>query len=60
MRKKYFKNMKTKKLQCSKCKTKDSKNNPIFQELDCNGYVVKNICMMCYAEELDENTDTNY
>ncbi len=52
--------MKTKKLQCGKCKTKDSKDNPIFQELDCNGYVVKNICMMCYAKELDENTDTNY
>jgi hypothetical protein len=50
----------SKKSKCEECSCIDTKDNPILEELDPSGYVIKKICMMCYAESLDENTNTNY
>lgn len=38
---------------CQECCCVDSEENPILEELDGEGFVVRRICMMCYVEELD-------
>ena len=43
---------------CEKCCCVDSKDNPILEEIDENGRLLKCVCMMCYAESLDENKNT--
>ena len=40
---------------CDECYCNDSKDNPIIEELDELGYVIKRMCMMCYVESLDED-----
>ena len=40
---------------CEECCCVDSESNPILEEWDRQGFLVKSICMMCYAENLDEN-----
>ena len=37
---------------CEKCCCTDLEDNPIIEELDENGNVIKHICMMCYAESI--------
>jgi hypothetical protein len=44
---------------CEECCCVDSESNPILEEWDKQGFLVKSICMMCYAENLDENKNTN-
>jgi len=44
---------------CEKCCCVDSKDNPILEEIDKNGCLLKCICMMCYAGELDESSNSN-
>ena len=52
--------MKQKFKSCEECCCVDSKENPILEELDNNGFLLKSICMMCYAESLDEVKNTNH
>jgi len=39
---------------CQECCCIDTKDNPILEVLDAEGNVEEYICMMCYAEEIDE------
>ena len=39
---------------CEVCCCVDSKDNPIIEEYD-GDVLIKTMCMMCYAEQLDEN-----
>jgi len=39
---------------CQECCCIDTEENPIIEILDEQGFVVREICMMCYAEELDD------
>ncbi len=38
---------------CDICKVEDSEENPIFEILDDEGYVVQPICMNCYLKEIE-------
>ena len=44
---------------CEECCCIDSEDNPIIEELDEQGFLVKSMCMLCYAESLDENKNTD-
>lgn len=52
-------NMNSKSKICEECNCKDSKDNPIIEEFN-GDYLVKSLCMMCYAKNIDENTNTYY
>jgi len=39
---------------CERCCCIDTIDNPILEVLDAEGEVEEYICMMCYAEEIDE------
>jgi hypothetical protein len=43
---------------CEECCCVDSKDNPIIEEWDSDK-LIKTICMMCYAESLNERQPTN-
>ena len=43
---------------CFECCCIDTEDNPIIEEIDDQGFVIKQLCMMCYAESLDENKNT--
>ena len=38
---------------CDICGYKDLEENPIFEILDEEGYVVKRICMNCFLKEIE-------
>ena len=38
---------------CDICGCEDSEENPIFEILDEEGYVVKRICMNCFLKEIE-------
>ena len=44
---------------CEVCCCIDSIDNPILEEFD-GDRLMSTICMMCYAEKLDENSNPNY
>lgn len=39
---------------CEVCCCVDSKDNPILEILDEDGFVEQRICMMCYSEQLED------
>tara|TARA_X000001382_G_scaffold129865_1_gene122996 strand:- start:698 stop:838 length:141 start_codon:yes stop_codon:yes gene_type:complete len=39
---------------CQECCCIDTEDNPILEVLDAEGEAEEYICMMCYAEEIDE------
>ncbi len=43
---------KVKNKSCEECCCIDSEDNPIIEELNESGEVIKHICMMCYAESI--------
>tara|TARA_Y100000401_G_scaffold47129_1_gene36238 strand:- start:4803 stop:4967 length:165 start_codon:yes stop_codon:yes gene_type:complete len=43
---------------CEECCCVDSKDNPIIEEFD-GDYLVKSLCMMCFAKNINENNITN-
>ena len=43
---------------CEVCCCVDSKDNPILEEYD-GDKLIATICMMCYAEKLDEINPSN-
>jgi hypothetical protein len=43
---------------CEECCCVDSKDNPIFEEFD-GDILVKSLCMMCFANSIDENNTTH-
>ena len=45
---------------CEECCCVESEDNPIIEEWDSQGFLVKSICMICYAEKKYENNNTNY
>ena len=40
---------------CEICLWKDSKDNPIIEILDEEGFVIDKMCMMCYVETLEDD-----
>lgn len=42
---------------CETCNCVDSKDNCIIEILDENGCVERKLCLMCYAEELDDTNE---
>ncbi len=38
---------------CDVCGVEDSEENPIFEIVDSEGYVVRRICMNCYLKEIE-------
>ena len=38
---------------CDICRSKDSEENPIFEILDEEGFVVQRICMNCFLKEIE-------
>jgi hypothetical protein len=40
---------------CETCLCIDTEENPIFEVLDEEGFVIEKICMMCYAESLEDD-----
>jgi hypothetical protein len=40
---------------CEECCCVETEDNPIIEEWDNQGFLVKSMCMLCYAESLDEN-----
>lgn len=44
---------------CEECCCVESEDNPIIEEWDNQGYLVKSICMLCYAEKKYENNITD-
>ena len=38
---------------CDICECKDSEENPIFEILDEEGFVVQRICMNCFLKEIE-------
>tara|TARA_R110002012_G_scaffold248973_2_gene425626 strand:+ start:141 stop:287 length:147 start_codon:yes stop_codon:yes gene_type:complete len=39
---------------CEECCCVDSEENPIIIEIDKQGFLIKSLCMLCYAESLDD------
>ena len=42
---------------CEECCCVESEDNPIIEEWDSQGFLVKSICMICYAEKKYENPE---
>ena len=44
---------------CEECCCVESEDNPIIEEWDNQGFLVKSICMICYAEKKYENKNAD-
>ena len=38
---------------CDICRCKDLEENPIFEILDEEGYIIQRICMNCFLKEIE-------
>lgn len=43
------------KMICEHCLCVNTEENPIFEILDEEGFVIEKICMMCYVETLEDD-----